>query len=269
MQKIITKSLILIAVLTVALGTSYLFAAWTGPTQTPPDGNTDAPVHIGTTDQVKDGGLSVNALSVFGGGYFQGSVQIGDSGSSPQDGTIRWTGADFEGYMSGAWVSLTGAGLACTSFTYSGWGTCQSDGTQTRTVTTSTPDGCTGGDPVTIQSCTPMSTQCANIGGSWIDAQNTCYFSGTSCPSGWTPNGDYSSSNSKTCDGRTTCKVLPHGNNNGGYCTTGGHYRHTVPIESCQYAIQVAEYGRTCWPWPPHRTTGTCTATQTEIGCTK
>jgi len=77
MQKTITKTLILMAVLTVALGTSYLFAAWTGPTQTPPDGNTDAPVHIGTTDQVKDGGLSLDALSGFGGGYFQGDVGIG------------------------------------------------------------------------------------------------------------------------------------------------------------------------------------------------
>ncbi len=41
----------------------------------------------------------------------------------------------------------------CTGFTYSGWGTC-SNGTQTRTVLTRTPSGCTGGSPVTSQSCT-------------------------------------------------------------------------------------------------------------------
>ncbi|MBT3730221.1 tail fiber domain-containing protein [bacterium] len=77
MQKTITKTLILAVVLTTALGVNYLFAAWTGPTQTPPAGNTSAPVHVGTTDQVKNGGLSLDALSVFGNGYFQGNVGIG------------------------------------------------------------------------------------------------------------------------------------------------------------------------------------------------
>jgi hypothetical protein len=43
---------------------------------------------------------------------------------------------------------------ACTSFTYSAWGTC-TNGTQTRTVATSVPAGCMGGaSPVLSQSCT-------------------------------------------------------------------------------------------------------------------
>ncbi len=42
----------------------------------------------------------------------------------------------------------------CTSFTYSAWGACQSNGTQTRTVTSSSPAGCTGGAPVLSQACT-------------------------------------------------------------------------------------------------------------------
>lgn len=42
----------------------------------------------------------------------------------------------------------------CTSFTYSAWGTCQSNGTQTRTATSSSPSGCTGGTPVLTQNCT-------------------------------------------------------------------------------------------------------------------
>ncbi len=78
MQKTITKTLILVVVLVVALGVNYLFAAWTGPTQAPTGGNTSTPVHIGSTDQVKDGGLSLDGLSVFGGGYFQGSVGINE-----------------------------------------------------------------------------------------------------------------------------------------------------------------------------------------------
>jgi uncharacterized protein (TIGR02145 family) len=129
MQKTLTKTLILAVVLTAALGVNYLFAAWTGPTQDPTDGNTDTPVHIGTTDQVKDGGLSLDALSVFGGGYFQGDVGIGVvtptetlevSGDikateaikvgntiDTDAGAIRWTGIDFEGYTGTEWVSFT------------------------------------------------------------------------------------------------------------------------------------------------------------------
>jgi hypothetical protein len=42
--------------------------------------------------------------------------------------------------------------LVCTSFTYSDWGECI-DGTQTRTVLESFPEGCTGGDPILSQDC--------------------------------------------------------------------------------------------------------------------
>jgi hypothetical protein len=43
----------------------------------------------------------------------------------------------------------------CASFTYSTWQptTCPANQTQTRTVTSSSPSGCTGGTPVTTQSC--------------------------------------------------------------------------------------------------------------------
>ena len=51
--------------------------AWTGPTATAPGGNVAAPINVGTTDQVKNAGLSVNALAVFGGSYFSGNVGIG------------------------------------------------------------------------------------------------------------------------------------------------------------------------------------------------
>ncbi|MBT3730150.1 hypothetical protein HON59_00815 [bacterium] len=77
MQKTITKIIILAILLTAALGVNYLFAAWTGPTQAPTGGNTSTPIHVGTTDQVKNGGLSLDGLSVFGGGYFQGNVGVG------------------------------------------------------------------------------------------------------------------------------------------------------------------------------------------------
>ncbi|MBL7045173.1 MAG: hypothetical protein ISR98_01055, partial [Parcubacteria group bacterium] len=198
MQKIITKILILGIVLTTALGVNYLFAAWTGPTQNPTGGNTSTPVHIGTTDQVKDGGLSVDALSVFGSQYVQGTIQVGNSSVTPQEGTIRFTGADLEVFMGGSWTSLTGAALGCTAFTYSDWGACQSNNTQTRTVTSSTPEGCVGGNPVTSQSCSYAQTQCGSQGGSWNSSQQLCYFSGSSCPSGWSGSANYSSTANRT-----------------------------------------------------------------------
>ncbi len=46
------------------------------------------------------------------------------------------------------------APTTCTSFTYSAWGACQPNGTQTRTVVSSSPAGCTGGSPVLSHSCT-------------------------------------------------------------------------------------------------------------------
>jgi len=47
-------------------------------------------------------------------------------------------------------------GSTCTAFTYSAFGDCQADGTQTRTVLTSSPTGCTGGTPALTQTCTTV-----------------------------------------------------------------------------------------------------------------
>ena len=51
--------------------------AWTGPTATAPAGNVAAPINVGTTDQVKDAGISVNSLAVFGSQYIQDKLGIG------------------------------------------------------------------------------------------------------------------------------------------------------------------------------------------------
>lgn len=70
--------------------------AWTGPTQTAPAGNVSAPINVGSTDQVKNAGLSVNALTVFGNGVLTGSLGVGSSNvpSYPLDvtGNARVTG---------------------------------------------------------------------------------------------------------------------------------------------------------------------------------
>ena len=46
----------------------------------------------------------------------------------------------------------------CTSFTYSSWRHCSSSGTQTRTVVSSSPSGCSGGNPLLSQSCNYVSS---------------------------------------------------------------------------------------------------------------
>lgn len=51
--------------------------AWTGPTGAPPNNNVSAPVNVGTVDQVKNSGLSVNTLAVFGRTGITGNTGIG------------------------------------------------------------------------------------------------------------------------------------------------------------------------------------------------
>ena len=75
----------------------------------------------------------------------------GGSGSHSSSATAMLANY-YVGDVSGAATTPTAA--TCSSFTYSSWGSCQSNGTQTRTVNTSSPSGCTGGSPVTSQSCT-------------------------------------------------------------------------------------------------------------------
>jgi subtilisin family serine protease len=49
----------------------------------------------------------------------------------------------------------------CSSWTYSDWSTC-TNSQQTRTVSSSSPQGCTGGNPVLTQSCTPTPVACSS-----------------------------------------------------------------------------------------------------------
>ncbi len=47
---------------------------------------------------------------------------------------------------------------ACGSFKYSDWGACSPQGQQSRTVVSSSPSSCIGGNPILSQSCTPILT---------------------------------------------------------------------------------------------------------------
>jgi len=252
MRKNLIKFLLLTIAFTFALSINYIFAAWTGPTQAPPLGNTPTPVHIGSTAQVKDGGLSLNSLAVFGNGYFQDNVEVAgqikvgkDDSASPNAGTIRWTGSDLEVY----------------------------DGTQWKSLTT--------GDTTIISS---NATDCNNVGGNWVDAQGVCYLpAGGGCPSGWTKKENYSTTQSQSCTGNN-CNDNWSGFMPGTSCSTGSHYREnfykTNPgwgqwtwqnqwewdstIEHCIYSSSNDNGYGNC-----SGSNNLCSASQTEVGCVK
>ncbi len=99
-----------------------------------------------------------NGVSIYGWPYSANTpystlptgLNVSEMITSENIGLLDWTtladtGNDF--FVANA------AHPTCTSWTYSNWGECQFYGTQTRTVLTSSPSGCTGGAPVTTQSC--------------------------------------------------------------------------------------------------------------------
>lgn len=69
---------LLIVLFTVLLCANSLFA-WTAPAGSAPGSNSLPPINVGTSNQVKNGGLSVNALAVFGTVFVQNALGIGTS----------------------------------------------------------------------------------------------------------------------------------------------------------------------------------------------
>ena len=102
--------------------------------------------------------ISGQVVDVKIGAYWDGT---GDSNYFKMDEVVI---ADrYIGPISGTTPPVT----PCT-YTYSTWGACQSNGTQVRTVTASTPSGCTG-TPVLTQTCTyvPPVTPCTYTYSAW------------------------------------------------------------------------------------------------------
>ncbi len=64
-------------VLFVGLLFASALQAWTGPTGTAPSNNVPILINVGTTAQVKNAGLSVNALASYGSDYVQSKVGVG------------------------------------------------------------------------------------------------------------------------------------------------------------------------------------------------
>ncbi|MBU4353168.1 hypothetical protein L6251_00555 [Candidatus Parcubacteria bacterium] len=119
-MKELARTIIVVAILVAGVS---LVSAWTAPTQAPPGGNVPAPVNVGALSQIKSGPLQVNGFRNIGNSIFDGSVGIGTltptqkldvaggikigNTSVITDGTVRFTGTDFEGRVGGVWKSLT------------------------------------------------------------------------------------------------------------------------------------------------------------------
>lgn len=98
---------------------SIVAFAWTGPTGAPPNSNVSAPINIGTTDQVKNAGLALNSLAVFGDAILSGTSHYLNFGSLV--GTTGYGIRDNAGVMevkdsAGAWASFA-TGSSTQSFT--------------------------------------------------------------------------------------------------------------------------------------------------------
>jgi hypothetical protein len=87
-----------IAITTGLLLGSFALAAmagsWSAPGSTPPNGNVDAPINVGSSFQEKLGALMVHGLSINGGFMFNpgGSISAGQVLTAKDNiGTVGWT----------------------------------------------------------------------------------------------------------------------------------------------------------------------------------
>ena len=79
----------------------YVFAAWTGPSQTPPNGNTDAPINVGATKQAKAGGIEMTYAVLT-----PGNAPTGANGTMYYDSTAK----KFKCYQDGNFIDCIGGG---------------------------------------------------------------------------------------------------------------------------------------------------------------
>jgi hypothetical protein len=114
--------------------TTMLVLAWTGPTSPPSSGNVAAPLNVGTTDQIKEAGLGLDALAVFGNAILSGTSRYlnfgdgaGENGYGLRDnaGTMEFknTGGTWSAFLASTTAGATASdtvGGGCTGD--SSWG---------------------------------------------------------------------------------------------------------------------------------------------------
>src|ERR1035437_9157308 len=195
--------------LTVILvtGASYL-KAWSGATQTAPNGNVAAPLNIGTTVQTKLGSLVLNAatpiqnaigLTVFGTSTFNGHIIIADGTQgadkvliSDANGVAKWVPISSLS-LGGSGVTKIVAGTHITISPTSGTGVVTISSTAASTGGGSTGGGSTGGGSsgggtasgTVGGGCTTISLSATYtaVYSVWGNATNP--YGGCFCPSGY------------------------------------------------------------------------------------
>jgi hypothetical protein len=119
-------------------------------------------------------------------------------------------------------------------------------------------------------------TVCTAAGGSYEAVQDTCYFSGASCPTSWTQTANYTSTQVSFCNGVKTfnnshagCGCLSH--TCGSTCFTTSHVRAATPVETCSYSVGQGlscSYCGCCGGGCHAPGAVNCLAAVVEIGCT-
>jgi hypothetical protein len=209
--------------------TSALVIAWSGPASVPPNGNVSAPINVGAVDQVKNSGLALNALAVFGNSIMQAASYMNWGTVAGSGGYgIRDNGGVMEFRNSGGtWTPIASSTAASAQQLYNN---------------------------------VHMSTQCTSAGGlvRSTGSSSICEFTGTSCPAGWTRLNNWGSTNTNSCSNPDGGGV-----NGNGSCATGSHAFANTVTETCTYCGQViyAMGSQQCV------STATCTANLVSVGC--
>jgi uncharacterized repeat protein (TIGR02543 family) len=141
----------------------------------------------------------------------------------------------------------------CTSFTYSDWSACV-NGQQTRTVTSSSPTGCTGGNPVLTQSCASLTCNevwgTGSYGLSWAPGHSLSFYAenhwaNTSMTCKLTFSVLFDNGTPGWCSGSIRAHVLAVTNPYSGGAITGydlGTYPvNTEGAAQCQYTNQLID----------------------------
>jgi len=99
---------------------------------------------------------------------------------------------------------------ACTSFAYTDWSACNSSRVKTRTVTSSYPSGCVGGNQVTSQACTytPLTATCTESNWTYSVSPSACPSSGTQTKT-WTKIGTCAGGISHSATETLSCTYTP------------------------------------------------------------
>ncbi len=178
------------AFITGTLFASFFALAWTGPTSAPPNGNASAPINVGNTDQVKNGGLALNSLAVFGNQILSGASRYLNFG--PTAGSSDYGLRDNAGTMefknsSGSWSGIVSTSTTFAQIKFA-------DGT-TQTTAGGALTGTVGGG------CDGNGTAWGNASG----CSSTCNANGIGqCPAGYTAR-KADKTSSVACDGSGNC----------------------------------------------------------------